>query len=54
MSENIEVNKDSDPVFHPFFDRKQKLTVAIALKNGVFGNVHPKAAKSSLCEKQKL
>jgi hypothetical protein len=48
VSENIEVNKESDPVFHPFFDRKQKLTVAIALKNGVFGNAHPKAAKKQL------
>jgi hypothetical protein len=33
---------------------KQKLTVAIALKNGVFWNAHPKAAKSSVNEKQKL
>jgi hypothetical protein len=44
VSENIEVNKESDPVFHPFFDRKQKLTVAIALKKS-FLECAPKGSK---------
>jgi hypothetical protein len=45
VSENIEVNKENAPVFHPLFDRKQKSTVAIIQKNGVFGQALPKTAK---------
>jgi len=42
------LNTESEPVFHPLFDRKQKSTVAIIQKNGVFGQALPKTAKKQL------